>query len=69
MVSEEGKFDVVHIQNSVLAGGVAMGVAADLVVSPYGAMICGFFAGVISVWGYKYLTPYLGNKWNVRNIR
>jgi len=67
-VSDEKKFDVVHIQNSVLAGGVAMGVAADLVVSPYGAMICGFASGVISVWGYKYLTPFLGNKFNIQDV-
>jgi len=67
-VSDDKKFDVVHIQNSVLAGGVAMGVVADLVVSPYGAMICGFSAGVISVWGYKYLTPFLANKFNIQDV-
>lgn len=67
-IGEDKKFDVVHIQNSVLAGGVAMGVAADLVVSTYGSMIVGFISGVISVWGYKYLTPYLSNKLNIQDV-
>jgi len=64
----ENKFDIVHIQNSTLAGGVAMGVAADLHVSPLGAIICGFLVGTISVLGYRYITPYLSRRFNIQDI-
>jgi len=64
----EYKFDVVHIQNSTLAGGVVMGVAADLNVTPAGAVICGFVAGTVSVLGFRFLTPFLSEKLNVQDI-
>ncbi len=54
-----GKFEIVHIQNSTLAGGVAMGVAADLNIGWGGAFLSGMIAGIISVLGYAYLTPFL----------
>jgi len=62
------KFEVVHIQNSTLAGGVAMGVAANLYVTPAGAVACGFVVGGISVMGYRFVTPYLSNKFNLQDI-
>lgn len=55
------KFDMVHIQNSTLAGGVAVGTAANLMVQPVGALIIGSLTGAISVFGYSVLTviiPY-----------
>jgi len=67
-IVSENRFDVVHIQNSTLAGGVAMGVAAHLNIQPAGAIGCGFLAGIISVWGYKYLTPVLSKKLNVQDV-
>lgn len=53
------KFDMVHIQNSTLAGGVAIGTAANLMVQPYGALIVGSIAATISVFGYSVLTVNL----------
>ncbi|CAN7943752.1 unnamed protein product [Ixodes pacificus] len=49
----------VHIQNSTVAGGVAMGATADMMVHPYGAFIIGSVAGALSVFGYKFITPFL----------
>ncbi|KAG0426927.1 hypothetical protein HPB47_025994, partial [Ixodes persulcatus] len=46
----------VHIQNSTIAGGVAMGATADMMVHPYGAFIIGSVAGALSVFGYKFIT-------------
>ncbi|XP_039293506.1 ammonium transporter Rh type B-like [Nilaparvata lugens] len=62
ILSEHKKFDMVHIQNATLAGGVAVGAAADLMLHPYGALLVGATAGVISVAGYRYLQPILLEK-------
>lgn len=53
------KFNMVDIQNATLAGGVAVGSSADLVIAPHGSLIIGFIAGLISVLGYIYLQPKL----------
>lgn len=49
----------VHIQNATLAGGVAMGTAAEFMITPYGALIVGFCCGIISTFGYIYVTVSL----------
>lgn len=56
IVSHENKLDMVHIQNSTLAGGVAVGSVCNLIIYPYGAIIIGILAGILSVIGYRYLT-------------
>lgn len=52
-------FVKVHIQNSTLAGGVAIGCMADMAIPPYAAMIIGSIAGIVSTFGFEYLTPLL----------
>ena len=49
----------VHIQNATLAGGVAIGSAANLVIGPGGALAVGVGAGLLSTCGYAYLMPRL----------
>mmetsp|Transcript_147971 Transcript_147971/g.368765 ORF Transcript_147971/g.368765 Transcript_147971/m.368765 type:complete len:451 (+) Transcript_147971:55-1407(+) len=53
------KFNVVHMQNATLAGGVAMGVAGDMDMGLHGAMISGFLAGTLSCVGYAKVQPML----------
>jgi ammonium transporter Rh len=55
----KGKLNMVHIQNSTLAGGVAIGCMADMAIPPYAAMIIGSIAGIVSTFGFEYLTPLL----------
>lgn len=55
----QGKFDAVHVQNSTLAGGVAIGATARLAMGPGSAFIVGILAGLASVLGYFYSSPYL----------
>jgi len=57
-----GKLSMVDIQNATLAGGVAVGSSADLVILPYGALIIGVVAGIVSTFGYIYLQPWLEKK-------
>jgi len=55
----EGKFDAVHVQNSTLAGGVAIGATARLALCPGLTFVVGLAAGTVSVLGYFYSSPYL----------
>jgi len=67
LLNHENKFDMVHVQNSTLAGGVAIGTSANLMIQPFGAMLVGSIAGVVSVVGYKYITPFLARKLNLHD--
>jgi ammonium transporter Rh len=53
------KFNMVDVQNATLAGGVAIGTASSMAVSPGGCVAVGCIAGVLSVVGYTQITPYL----------
>uniref|UniRef100_A0A8C0IVF4 Ammonium transporter Rh type A n=1 Tax=Chelonoidis abingdonii TaxID=106734 RepID=A0A8C0IVF4_CHEAB len=61
LVKHRGKLNMVHIQNATLAGGVAVGSCADMNIYPFGAMLIGSIAGVISVIGFKFLTLSIHN--------
>ncbi|XP_076815311.1 ammonium transporter Rh type A-like [Clavelina lepadiformis] len=59
VINKKGKLNMVHIQNATLAGGVAMGASADLLTHPFGALLIGSSAAVVSTLGYQYLQPIL----------
>ena len=63
----KSRINMMHIQNSTLAGGVAMGAACSLKITPGGAFVVGIVAGTISVCGYQYLTPFLERKLGLRD--
>ena len=50
----DGKFNMVHIQNATLAGGVAIGSAANLSFSPAAAVAVGVVAGILSTAGFRW---------------
>lgn len=62
---KHGLFDPVHVANSTLAGGVAVGASARLIMMPGGSLLVGIIAGAVSVLGYSYVTPFLESKFNL----
>ncbi|CAH2041138.1 unnamed protein product, partial [Iphiclides podalirius] len=56
---DEAKLDMVHVQNSTLAGGVAVGAVCNMHITAGGAVAIGIGAGILSVLGYSLLTPKL----------
>lgn len=66
-VNKKYKFNMVHVQNATLAGGVAVGASADLMIKPWGAILIGMCAGIISSLGYAYVTPFLNKKLKVHD--
>merc|ERR1712217_446764 len=59
-VMRHGQFCMVDVQNATLAGGVAIGTAANLaVLSPAEAVTIGVASGILSVLGYTVIQPNL----------
>ncbi|NWJ01995.1 RHAG protein, partial [Crypturellus undulatus] len=67
LVDERGKFSMVLIQNATLAGGVAIGTCADMSIYPFAAMCVGSFAAIVSVLGFKFLTPFMASKLHIQD--
>lgn len=65
--NKNNKFVMEHIQNATLAGGVAIGASADLIVQPYGALIIGGLTGIISTLGYHWLSPIVEKKLKIHD--
>jgi ammonium transporter Rh len=60
--TQGSRFDPVHVANATLAGGVAIGASARLDLTPGGALVLGVLAGIISTFGYAFMTPALEDK-------
>merc|ERR1719436_766824 len=61
-ILNEGKFNMVDVQNAVLAGGVAVGTSCDMDIGPFGALVIGTVAGIISTLSFNRLQPFLEEK-------
>eukprot|EP01097_Dermamoeba_algensis_P008476 TRINITY_DN5677_c0_g1_i1.p1 TRINITY_DN5677_c0_g1~~TRINITY_DN5677_c0_g1_i1.p1 ORF type:complete len:447 (-),score=73.49 TRINITY_DN5677_c0_g1_i1:34-1374(-) len=57
-----GKLDMIDIQNATLAGGVAVGTCANMMIDPWGALLIGSVAGVLSTVGFIFIQPFLEKK-------
>ncbi|XP_005411732.1 PREDICTED: ammonium transporter Rh type B isoform X1 [Chinchilla lanigera] len=67
LVSGDGRLHMAHIQNAALAGGVMVGTAGEMMLTPFGALAAGFLAGTVSTLGYKFFTPSLESKFKVQD--
>jgi len=53
------------ILNATLAGGVAVGSVADILCTPYEAMLIGYLGGVLSSIGFQKIGPFLSDTFNL----
>ena len=58
----KGSIGPVDIQNAALAGGVSIGAVANLDITPFGAVLIGCIAGLVSTAGYRYIQEFLLEK-------
>ncbi|NWW16218.1 RHBG protein, partial [Falcunculus frontatus] len=59
---EESTPRMVQIQDATLAGTAVMGMAGEMLVTPFGALIAGFLAGLISPLGFRFFRPVLRSR-------
>ena len=61
------KLNMVDIQNASLAGGVAVGSSADLVIGPSFSLLIGMIAGIMSTIGYNKVQPALYHRFHLHD--
>merc|ERR1719402_2065503 len=67
LLSPQKKFSMEHLQNATLAGGVAVGACADMMLTPGGAVLVGAIAAVLSVCGFSFVQPFLCEKLKIHD--
>ena len=67
LLSPGRKMRMEHIQNATLAGGVAVGASAEMMLTPGGAIVVGALAGILSTLGFNYVQPALQKKLKVHD--
>ncbi|NXR52398.1 RHBG protein, partial [Hippolais icterina] len=67
VVYEESTPRMVQIQDAALAGMAVMGMAGEMLVTPFGALITGFLVGLISPLGFRFFTPVLHSRLKIQD--
>ncbi|NXX76716.1 RHBGB protein, partial [Urocolius indicus] len=62
VLHEKGTLQMVQIQDAALAGTAMMGMAGEMLLTPFGALAAGFLAGLIPPLGFRFLTPVLSSR-------
>lgn len=62
-----GKLETEIMLNATLAGGVAIGSSADIIVQPWAAIFIGFLGGVLSALGFAKIGPFLSDHINLQD--
>ena len=62
-------FNIRHIASASLAGGVALGACANIIIVPVHAFIIGSLAGIVSICCFRYITPIIDNKFGIHDTR
>ncbi|XP_057265944.1 ammonium transporter Rh type B [Pezoporus wallicus] len=58
---------MVQIQDAAVAAVAVMGMAGEMLVTPFGALIAGFLAGLIPPLGFRFLTPFLCSRLKIQD--
>ncbi|NXQ02309.1 RHBGB protein, partial [Vidua macroura] len=67
VLHEESTPRMVQIQDATLAGMAMMGMAGEMLVTPFGALIAGFLVGLISLLGFRFFTPVLRSRLKIQD--
>ncbi|KAG8447188.1 hypothetical protein GDO86_014595 [Hymenochirus boettgeri] len=67
LLDKRGRVSLVHLQNAVLAGGVAVGASADMMITPAGAFGLGCAGALSCILGFQYMSPFLDEKLKVQD--
>ena len=62
-----GKLEMEIMLNATLAGGVCIGSASDIIVTPWAAIFCGFLGGALSSIGFQKIGPFLASTLNLQD--
>ncbi|XP_074785176.1 ammonium transporter Rh type B isoform X1 [Athene noctua] len=63
----EGTLRMVQLQDATLASVAMMGMAGEMLVTPFGALIAGFLAGLIPPLGFRFFTPVLRSRLKIQD--
>ncbi|NXK55386.1 RHBGB protein, partial [Chauna torquata] len=64
---EEGTLQMAQIQDATLASGAVMGMAGEMLLTPFGALVAGFLASQASLLGFRFLTPILRSRLKIQD--
>ncbi|XP_065516079.1 ammonium transporter Rh type B isoform X10 [Lathamus discolor] len=64
---EQSTLRMVQIQDATMAGAAVMGMAGEMLVTPFGALIAGVLAGLIPPLGFRFLTPFLRSRLQIQD--
>ncbi|KFU84334.1 Ammonium transporter Rh type B, partial [Chaetura pelagica] len=67
LLQEEGTLRMVQLQDATLAGAAVMGMAGEMLVTPFGALTAGFLAGLIPPLGFRFLRPVLSSRLKIQD--
>ncbi|XP_042750739.1 ammonium transporter Rh type B-like isoform X3 [Lagopus leucura] len=59
---EEGTLQVAQLQDATLASAAVMGMAGEMLSTPFGALTAGFLASQLSLLGSRFLSPILRSR-------
>ncbi|NWS77505.1 RHBGB protein, partial [Crotophaga sulcirostris] len=67
VLHEENTPQMVQIQDAALSSMAMMGMAGEMLVTPFGALTAGFLAGLIPPLGFRFLTPIRCSKLKIQD--